>query len=110
MQVFNKLLSDEGYLILSVPYRCKGKAEIEYNSQRIYSTKAIDAMLKDNGFEIIDFVQIDPHLILPIKNEGEQKYQHIPLHRLKNEDIIVEHPPGVTPGVYITLSKKVNKD
>lgn len=111
LKVFNKLLKDEGYLVLSVPYRCVGDPKIEYNSQRVYSTQVIDDMLVNNGFEILNYVQIDPHLTMPVRdNEGVIRHAHVPLHRSKNKSLNIEYDKDEFPvGVYITLSKKIKE-
>ena len=112
LKVFNKLLKDEGYLVLSVPYRYQVAAMIEYNSQRVYSTQAIDDMLAKNGFELLDYVQIDPFMTTNVSDKnGEIKQVPTPLHRLKEANVgeIDNNPSSRVPvGVYITLAKKIN--
>ena len=108
LDIFSKVLCDNCFLLLSVPFTSHDSPRIEFNGQRVYNFKTIDSMLDNSGFEITERWFIFPGCI----RTRSGKF----LHRVTKNTEVVESMDNCKetreyPGVYFTLSQKreINK-
>ena len=107
---FSKILVDNGYLVLSVPFTVHDSPRIEFNNQRVYSYQTIDSMLDSAGFTITDEWFIFP--LGAIRDENDEESYVMPVVRERSyvERINDSKPAREDVGVYLTLSRKISKD
>lgn len=101
---YERIMSDDGYLLLSVPFSPNDSPRIQFHDQRIYHYSTIDQMLDAAGFEVKEHMFVYP--IGGLRDEDGNLT--IPL--LHDKSVVDtttfkrEHN-----AVYITLSQKKKK-